>query len=86
MKRSHVLRKPSMHHFQNAWQWMLDKRANPYLDVTSYDMDSSARYGLNLSVPKPLLSNTLFAVFLCMCVLSSKHSTTIVSLCPPLSY
>lgn len=43
VKRSHVLRKPSMHHFQNAWQWMLDKRANPYLDVTSYDMDSSAR-------------------------------------------
>jgi len=68
VKRAHVLRKPSMHHFQNAWQWMLDKRANPYLDVTSYDIDSGARYGLNLYVPKPLLPNTLFAVFLCMCV------------------
>jgi hypothetical protein len=32
-----------MHRFQTVWQWMLDKRANPYLDVTAYDIDGANR-------------------------------------------
>lgn len=35
--------KPSVHQFQNAWHWILDKHANPNVDVAAYDI-GTGRY------------------------------------------
>jgi len=35
--------RPSMHRFQNAWQWMLDMRVKPNRDISSYENENTKK-------------------------------------------